>query len=117
MHENQPKNKPATKERRTKRRTVFLTVGEDAAIVRKAGAVRVSAYLRRAGLGQALPAVVPAVHLPILSELRGAAGNLNQLARRANAAGNAGAAESFEDALAATLHYRALLRAPAEMEQ
>ena len=109
-HENP---KPASSEKRVNRRTFFFSDGELAAIRQRAGAVRLAEYGRRVMLGQALPAIVPAEHLPLISELGRIGTNLNQLAYRANAAGNAGVVESFDDALAVVLDLRAALRAPA----
>lgn len=103
---------PAIKEKREKCIYVYVSASELGGLRARAGGVRLPVFLRRAGLGQALPAIVPAEHLPYIAELGRIGNNLNQLALRANRAGNAGAVESFDDALAVVLDLRAALRAP-----
>ena len=84
------KRGPAPKpdeEKRNVRVSVYMAPAELAALDAKRGGMERSEWLRRAGLGKRLAPAIPAVNREAWVELARVAGNLNQLVRSMNAAG------------------------------
>jgi hypothetical protein len=74
-------------EKRQVRVSVYFTAAELGELDARRGGMERSEWLRRAGLAKRLTPAIPAVNREAWAELARVAGNLNQIARSMNAAG------------------------------
>lgn len=71
---------------RSKEIKIRLTDAEHATLKEKAGRMRLAGWMRESCINK-MPPTIPTINTEALAQLRGAAANLNQLARHANARG------------------------------